>query len=67
MVACESLNTKGKVWLVNPKSARGPSRERLRKRVFFTKFKSQFKRGFRKAVVTRAGVNRDLTNDVQQV
>ena len=39
------LKNKGKVQLVNPKSARGRSRERLLKTAFITKFKSQFKRG----------------------
>ena len=53
--------------MVNPKSARGRSRERLSKRAFFTKFKSQFKRGYRKVVVTRASINRDLASDVQQL
>ena len=39
------LKNKGKVQLVNPKSARGRSQERLLKRAIITKFKSQFKRG----------------------
>ena len=41
---------KGKVQLGNPKSGRGRLRE-----LFFTKFKSQFKWGFAKVIVTRAG------------
>ena len=48
MVAYKSLKTK--VQLVNPKSGRGRLRE-----LFITKFKSQFKWGFAKVVVTRAG------------
>ena len=39
------LKNKGKVKLVNPRSACGRSRERLLKTAFITKFKSQFKRG----------------------
>ena len=41
----KSLDTKG-----NPKSGRGRLQE-----LFITKFKSQFKWGFAKVVVTRAG------------
>ena len=44
------LKNKGKVRLGNPKSDRGHTRE-----LFITKFKSEFKRGFTKVVVTRAG------------
>ena len=44
------LKNKGKVQLGNPKSGRG----RLRK-LFITKFKSQFKPGFTKVVATRPG------------
>ena len=40
----------GKVQLGNPKSGQGRLRE-----LFMTTFKSQFKRGFTKVVVTRAG------------
>ena len=40
----------GKVQLGNPKSGHGRLRE-----LFITTFKSQFKRGFTKVVVTRAG------------
>ena len=51
MVAYKSLKTiKGKVQLGNPKSGRGRLRE-----LCITKFKSQFKRGFAKVVVPRAG------------
>ena len=50
MVAYEQLKKKGKVQLVNPKSGRGRLRE-----IFITKFMSQFKWGFTKVVVTRAG------------
>ena len=46
MVAYESLKTK-------EKSKSGCGRGRLRE-LFITKFKSQFKRGFTKVVVTRA-------------
>ena len=46
---CE-LKNKGKVQLANTKSDRGPLRE-----LFITKLKLQFKRGFTKVVVTRAG------------
>ena len=42
----------GKVQLGNPKSGHGRLRE-----LFITMFKSQFKRGFTKVVVTRAGRN----------
>ena len=58
---------KKKFQLVHPKSARSRSREQLLERAFITKFKSQFKRGFRNVVVTRASINRDLASDVQQV
>ena len=44
------LKNKGKVQLGNPKSGRGRLRE-----LFITKLKSQFKRGFVKVVLTRAG------------
>ena len=44
------LKNKGKVRLGNPKSDRRHSRE-----LFITKFTSEFKRGFTKVVVTRAG------------
>ena len=50
MVACESLKHKGKVQLGDPKSGRGRLPE-----LFITKFKPQFKRGFMKVIVTRAG------------
>ena len=46
----QELKNKGKVQLGNPKSGRG----RLRQ-LSITKLKSQFKRGFAKVVVTRAG------------
>ena len=46
MVAYKSLKTK----LSDPKSGRGRLRE-----LFITKFKLQFKWGFAKVVVTRAG------------
>ena len=46
----QELKNKGKVQLGNPKSGRGRLRE-----LCITKFKSQFKRGFAKVVVTRAG------------
>ena len=42
--------TQRKVQLGNPKSGRGRLRE-----FFITKFKPQFKRGFMKVIVTRAG------------
>ena len=44
------LKNKGKVRLGNPKSDGRHSRE-----LSITKFKSEFKRGFTKVVVTRAG------------
>ena len=44
------LKTQRKVQLCNPKSGRGRLRE-----LFVTKFKPQFKRGFMKVIVTRAG------------
>ena len=50
MVARESLKHKGKVQLANPKSGCGPLQK-----LFITKFKQRFKRGFTKVVVTRAG------------
>ena len=50
MVAYKSLKTKEKSSVGNPKSGRGRLRE-----LFITKFKSQFKWGFAKVVVTRAG------------
>ena len=50
VVAYKSLKRKGKVQLGNPKSSRG----RLQL-LFITKYKSQFKRGFTRVVVTRAG------------
>ena len=46
----QELKNKGKVQLDNPKSCRTCLRE-----LFITKFKSQFKRGFTKVVVTKAG------------
>ena len=46
----QELKNKGKVQLGNPKSGRGRLQE-----LSITKFKSQFKRGFAKVVVTRAG------------
>ena len=46
----QELKIKGKVQLGNFKSGRGRLRE-----LFITKFKSQFKWGFAKVVVTRAG------------
>ena len=46
----QELKNKGKVQLGNPKSGRGRLRE-----LFITKFNSQFKWGFAKVVVTRAG------------
>ena len=46
----QELKYKGKVQLGNPKSGRGRLRE-----LFITKFKSQFRWGFAKVVVTRAG------------
>ena len=45
----QELKNKRKVQLGNLKSGRGRLRE-----LFITKFKSQFKRGFAKVVVTRA-------------
>ena len=52
----QELKNKGKVQLGNPKSDRGRLRERSPTGDFFiTKFKSQFKWGFAKVVVTRAG------------
>ena len=50
----QKLKNKGKVQLGNPKSDRGRLRE-----VFITKFKSQFKWGFAKVVVSRAGSLRE--------
>jgi len=50
VVALGQLKNKAKVQLSNPKSGRGRLREG-----FITKFKSQFKQGFTKLVVTRAG------------
>ena len=44
------LKNKGKVQLSNPKGGRGRLRE-----LFIKKFKSQFKRGFTKVFVIRAG------------
>ena len=44
------LKNKGKVQFSNPKGGRGRLRE-----LFITKFKSQFKRGFTKVFVIRAG------------
>ena len=44
----QELKNKGKVQLGNPKSGRGRLRE-----LCITKFKSQFKRGFAKVVVTQ--------------
>ena len=46
----KELKNKGEVQLGNSKSGRGRLRE-----LFITKFKSQFKWGFAKVVVTRAG------------
>ena len=46
----QKLKNKGKVQWGNSKSSRGRLRE-----LFTTKFKSQFKRGFTKVFVTRAG------------
>ena len=57
MVAYKSLKlNKGNVQLGNPKSGRGRLRERSHTGAFYsTKFTSQFKWGFAKVVVTRAG------------
>jgi len=55
VVACKSLKTKEKSSWVIPKEvavAYGSGRSR---ELFITKFKSQFKWGFAKVVVTRAG------------
>ena len=46
----QELKNKGKVQLGNPKSGCGRLRE-----LFITKFKSQFRWGFAKVVITRAG------------
>ena len=46
----QELQNKAKAQLGNPKSGRGRLRE-----LFITKLKSQFKWGFAKVVVTRAG------------
>ena len=46
----QELKNKEKVQLGNPKSGRGRLQE-----LFITKFKSQFKWGFAKVIVTRAG------------
>ena len=46
----QELKNKEKVKLGNPKSGRGRLQE-----LFITKFKSQFKWGFAKVIVTRAG------------
>ena len=57
MVACKSLKTKEKSSWVIPKVvavAVAYGSGRLRE-LFFTKFKSRFKWGFAKVVVTRAG------------
>ena len=48
------LKNKGKIQLGNLKSCRRRLQE-----LFITKFKSQFKRGFTKVVVTRAGSLRE--------
>ena len=54
----QELKNKGKVQLGNPKSGRGRLRaygsSHLRE-LFITKFKSQFKWGFAKVVITRTG------------
>ena len=53
MVAYESLKTKEKSsWLIPKVVALAHGRGRLRE-LFITKFKSQFKRGFTKVVVSR--------------
>ena len=46
---------KEKVNLSTTKSGRGCLRERSLRGLFITKFKSQFKRGLRKVLVSRAG------------
>ena len=51
----QELKNKGKVQLCNSKSGRGPLQERSLKRAFITQLESQFKWGFTKVVVTRAG------------
>jgi len=51
----EELKNKGKVQLGNPKSGPGHLQE-----LFTTMFKSQFKHGFTKVVVTRAGHKESL-------
>ena len=61
MVAYKSLKRKGKVQLGNPKSGRG----RLQL-LFITKYKLQFKRGFTRVVVTRAGRLRDCATQSSQ-
>ena len=55
MVACKSLKTKEKSsWVIPKVVAVAYGSGRLRE-LFITKFKSQFKWGFAKVVVTRAG------------
>ena len=58
----QQLKNKAKVYLSNPKSGRGRLRE-----VFITKFKSQFKQGFTKVVVTRAGRLREWSQGELQL
>ena len=55
MVAFESLKTKEKSSLVIPKVVAVAFRSSRLQELFITKFKSQFKRGFTKVVLTRAG------------
>ena len=56
------LKNKGKVQLGNPKSGRSRLRE-----VFVTKFNSQFKQGFTKVVVPRAGRLREWSQGELQL
>ena len=59
MVAYEGLKTKEL-----SKSSRGFLRKRSLTRAFITKFKSRFKQGFTKVVVTRAGRLQEWSQDV---
>ena len=51
----QELQSKGKVQLGNSKSGRGRLQEWSLKRAFITQLRSQFKWGFTKVAVTRAG------------
>ena len=55
MVTYKSLKTKEKSSWVIPKVVVVAYRSGRLRELFITKFKSQFKRGFTKVVVTRAG------------